>query len=72
MDEHHLTDEQMIAFSKQNPKEFYYCDDGRIIYNGKIFKNEKELIGMLKLYAKFLKFKNFFKRKKQINSNTTH
>ena len=63
MTEHHLTDEQMIEFSKQNPKEFYLVDDGRIIFNGKFFKNEKELIGMLKLYTKYLKFKNFFKRK---------
>lgn len=65
MDEHHLTDKQIIELSKQNPKEFYSCDNGRIIFNGKIFENEQELQFMVKAFTKYQQFKNFFKRKKK-------
>jgi hypothetical protein len=62
MEEHHLTDEQIMELSKQNPKEIYTCDDGRIIVNGVMFKNKAEMERMIKLYTKFKKIKNFFKR----------
>ena len=64
MAEQDLTDQEITKLSKQNPKEIYTADDGRIIVNGVMFKDEKEMKQMIKIAAKFDKVKNFFKRKK--------
>ena len=72
MDEHSL--KEIIQFSKENPDQIYTSDDGRVVANGKVFKNKEEFEFVMKTALKMgnlkNKIKNIFKPNKSKTATT--
>ena len=41
--EQYLTEDEIIEFSKQHPAEVFTSDEGKIVFQGFVFENKKEL-----------------------------
>lgn len=70
-DDLQLSDKDIIEHSKAHPDNVFVSDDGRVVFCGRIYKNEQQLVDTLNMISKpgvtkFLLFiDRVFSRKKK-------
>jgi len=55
-----LSEEDMMKISAERPSDIFTADNGKVAFNGKIYKDREELELYLEAFMLYLKFRRFF------------